>query len=438
MWSKNSSLEGGVLSLSGIPAAQLAKDFGTPTFFLDEDAFRSRSLAWHVGLQNQFGSNAGTIYYAAKSFICTAVAQWIADIGIGIDVCTGGELAVAIAGGVSPSKIEVHGNNKSVAEIDRAVSLGVKTIVMDSLFEIERVSAAAKKHGVRQGVMLRLTPGIEAHTHEKISTAHEDVKFGFSIASGAAWKAVEAVAKHPELELRGVHCHIGSQIFGSEAHEIATDRLMGFMAKYRDHFGTQLSELDLGGGFGIAYVAGEVTVEPTDVLPAIHSAVLAACKKYDLDMPQVSLEPGRNIVGPTMFTLYEVGTVKDVTLEDKTIRKYVSVDGGMSDNARTALYDAEYTAVLAQRSSQAPLVLSRLVGKHCETGDIIIRDIQLPADIAPGDLVATPATGAYGRSMASNYNHVPKPPVVAVKDGKARVIVRRENEADLLALDVKE
>lgn len=276
MWSKNSSLDGGLLSLSGIPAAQLAKDFGTPSFFLDEDAFRSRSLAWHNGLQSQFGPNAGTIYYAAKSFICTAVAQWIADIGIGIDVCTGGELAVAVAGGIHPSKIEVHGNNKSVSEIDRAVALGVKTIVMDSLFEIERVAASAKKHGVRQGVMLRLTPGIEAHTHEKISTAHEDVKFGFSIASGAAWSAVEAVAKYPELELRGVHCHIGSQIFGSEAHEIATDRLMGFMAKYRDQFGTQLPELDLGGGFGIAYIAGEVTVEPADVLPAIHKAVLAA------------------------------------------------------------------------------------------------------------------------------------------------------------------
>ena len=199
MWSKNSSFDGGVLSLSGIPAAKLAKDFGTPSFFLDEDAFRSRSLAWHDGLQSQFGPSAGTIYYAAKSFICTAVAQWIADIGIGIDVCTGGELAVAVAGGIHPSKIEVHGNNKSVSEIDRAVSLGVKTIVMDSLFEIERVAAATLRHGVRQGVMLRLTPGVEAHTHEKISTAHEDVKFGFSIASGAAWAALEAVLKHPEL-----------------------------------------------------------------------------------------------------------------------------------------------------------------------------------------------------------------------------------------------
>ena len=438
MWSKNASLNGGTLSLAGIPAAQLAKDFGTPAFFLDEDAYRSRALAWHNGLQSEFGAQAGTVYYAAKSFICTAVAQWIADIGIGIDVCTGGELAVALNGGIDPKKIEVHGNNKSVAEIDRAVSVGVKTIVMDSLFEIERVAAAAKKHGVRQGVMLRLTPGIEAHTHEKISTAHEDVKFGFSIASGAAWAAAEAVVAHPELELRGVHCHIGSQIFGSEAHEIATDRLMSFMAKYRDAFGLELPELDLGGGFGISYVQGDVTVEPADVLPQIHAAVKKACAQYNLSLPLVSLEPGRNIVGPTMFTLYEVGTVKDVVLEGGKVRRYVSVDGGMSDNARTALYDAEYTAVIAQRASSAPLALTRLVGKHCETGDIIINEIQLPSDIAPGDLVATPATGAYGRSMASNYNHVPRPPVVAVKDGKARVIVRRENEADLLSLDVKE
>ena len=438
MWSKNASLAGATLSLAGIPAAQLAKDFGTPSFFLDEDAYRSRALAWHNGLHSEFGPHAGTIYYAAKSFICTAVAQWIADIGIGIDVCTGGELAVALNGGIDPKKIEVHGNNKSVAEIDRAVSVGVKTIVMDSLFEIERVAAAAKKHGVRQSVMLRLTPGIEAHTHEKISTAHEDVKFGFSIASGAAWAAVESVATHPELELLGVHCHIGSQIFGSEAHEIATDRLIGFMAKYRDAYKSELPELDLGGGFGIAYIDGDVTVEPSDVLPQIHTAVKKACAQHNLAIPLVSLEPGRNIVGPTMFTLYEVGTVKDVVIDGGKIRKYVSVDGGMSDNARTALYDAQYTAVIAQRNSTAPLALTRLVGKHCETGDIIINEIQLPSDVAPGDLIATPATGAYGRSMASNYNHVPRPPVVAVKDGKARVIVRRENEEDLLALDVKE
>ena len=438
MWSKNASFESGVLHLAGIPAAQLAEEFGTPTFFLDEDAFKSRAQAWNKGLHDEFGAHAGTIFYAAKSFISTAVAQWIKEAGIGIDVCTGGELAVALAGGIAPSKIELHGNNKSVAEINRAVVAGVKTIVMDSLFEIERVATAAKKHGKRQAVMLRLTPGIEAHTHEKISTAHEDVKFGFSIASGAAWAAVQKVQEHPELELRGVHCHIGSQIFGSDAHEIATDLLMEFMGRYRDEYKVELPELDLGGGFGIAYVSGDVTVEPSDVLPAIRKAVDAACKKYSLQIPLISLEPGRNIVGPTMFTLYEVGTVKDVVVSAGTVRKYVSVDGGMSDNIRPTLYDAEYTAVIAQRVSSAPLTLSRLVGKHCETGDIIINEIQLPSDIAPGDLIATPATGAYGRSMASNYNHVPRPPVVAVKDGKARVIVRRENEEDLLALDVKE
>lgn len=438
MWSSNSSLEDGVLSLAGIPAAQLAKDFGTPTFFLDEDAFRARALGWQESLTVEFGAHTGEVFYAAKSFICTAVAQWIAEMGIGIDVCTGGELAVALAGGIDPKKIEVHGNNKSISEIDRAVGAGVKTIVVDSLYEIERVAGAAKKHGVRQAVLIRLTPGIEAHTHESISTAHEDVKFGFSISSGAAWIAVQEIAKHPEIELRGVHAHIGSQIFGTDAFEIAAERLINFLAKYRDEFGTELPELDLGGGYGIAYIPGEVTVEPRDVLPALRVAVEKSCKENSLAIPAISIEPGRNIVGPAMFTLYEVGTVKDVVLEDGSIRRYVSVDGGMSDNARTALYGAQYTAVIAQRKSSAPLIQTRIVGKHCETGDIIIRDIQMPSDVVPGDLIATPATGAYGRSMASNYNHVPRPPVVAVKDGKARVIVRRENEADLLALDVKE
>jgi diaminopimelate decarboxylase len=438
LWSENTSFSAGTLQLSGISVAQLAKDFGTPTFFLDELAFRSRALSWQSGIEQEFGSDAGTVFYAAKSFICTAVAQWIADLGIGIDVCTGGELAVALAGGVNPAKIEVHGNNKSLSEIERAVTAGVKCIVLDSLFEIERVAKSAKDNGVRQGVMIRLTPGVDAHTHEKISTAHEDVKFGFSIASGAAWQAIEEIMQYPELNLLGVHCHIGSQIFGSSAHELATDRLLSFMAKFRDAMGYQLPELNLGGGFAIAYIGAEQTVEPSDVLPAMYQAVVAGCQKYSLDIPKISIEPGRNIVGPTMFTLYEVGTVKDVTIESGLVRKYVSVDGGMSDNARTALYDAEYSALIAQRVSAAPLALSRLVGKHCETGDIIIKEISLPSDIAPGDLIATPATGAYGRSMASNYNHVPRPPVVAVKDGKARVIVRRENEADLLALDVKE
>jgi diaminopimelate decarboxylase len=438
MWSPATSFEQGHLAIGGLSARELATEFGTPTFFIDEDHFRDRARAWAHSLETHFGQSAGDVYYAAKAFICIDVARWIKEENIGIDVCTGGELAVALAGGVDPKKIEVHGNNKSVAEIDRAVQVGVKTIVIDSLFEIERVAAAATTHGVRQAVMLRLTPGVEAHTHESISTAHEDVKFGFSIASGAAALAVAEVLAQPSLELRGFHCHVGSQIFGTDSFELAATRIIALMKACKENHGIELPELDLGGGYAIAYIPGETTVEPEDVLPSLSAVVKRECAAAGLALPIISIEPGRNIVGPTTFTLYEVGTVKDVLLEDGRTRRYISVDGGMSDNIRPSLYGAEYSAVLADRTSTADFSLSRVVGKHCETGDIVIRDIELPSDISPGDLLATPATGAYGRSMASNYNHVPRPPVVAIKNGKARVIIRRENEADLLALDVKE
>ena len=435
MWS-SSVTTGAELSIAGITAKTLAKEFGTPTFFIDEADFRERALAWDKALKDAFGPDAGTVYYASKAFICTEVARWIKEIGIGIDVSTGGEMSVALAGSIDPSKIEVHGNNKSLGEIEKAISVGVDSIVIDSLYEIERVAAAAKKAGKVQAVLLRITPGIQAHTHESIATAHEDVKFGFSIASGAAWAAITAARAHPSLELRGIHAHIGSQIFGYKSFEILSERLISLLAQYRDEFKSELPELDLGGGYGIAYLPGDETVNPAEAMNALAAAVTKNCEAHKLQIPRVSIEPGRAIVGPTMFTLYEVGTVKDVTLENGTHRRYISVDGGMSDNIRPSLYGAEYTTILANRTSTAPHVSSRLVGKHCETGDIVIREIDLPNDIVPGDLLAVPATGAYGRSMASNYNHVPRPPVVAVKDGKARVIVRRETEADLLRLDI--
>ena len=435
MWSSHVKT-GAELTISSIPVSALAKEFGTPSFIMDEADFRDRAAAWNTALKNAFGSNAGTVYYAAKAFICVEVARWIKDIGIGIDVCTGGELAVALKGGIDPAKIEVHGNNKSVAEIEKAVAAGVGTIVIDSLYEIERVSAAATKHGVVQKVLLRLTPGIEAHTHESIATAHEDVKFGFSIASGAAWNAITHVRTHSSLELRGFHAHIGSQILETESFEISAQRLIELLAQYRDEYSAELPELDLGGGYGIAYLPGETNLDPALTMKALAEVVSSQCAAHKLSIPRISIEPGRAIVGPTMFTLYEVGTVKDVTSENGAIRRYVSVDGGMSDNLRPALYDAQYFAVLANRASSAPKISSRIVGKHCETGDIVIREIELERDIVPGDLLATPATGAYGRSMATNYNHVPRPPVIAVKDGKARVILRRETEADLLGLDI--
>ena len=435
MWS-SSVTTGAELSIAGISAKELAKEFGTPTFFIDEADFRARALAWNTALKEAFGEKAGTVYYASKAFTCTEVARWIKDLGIGIDVSTGGEMAVALAAGIDPKKIEVHGNNKSIAEIEKAISVGVETIVIDSMYEIDRVATAAAKAGKVQRVLLRLTPGIQAHTHESISTAHEDVKFGFSISSGAAWAAITAVHNQPSLELRGFHAHIGSQIFGFESFEILAERFVTFLAKYRDEFKKELPELDLGGGYGIAYLEGDVTVDPFEAMQVLAAAVKKHCAAFNLQLPTVSIEPGRAIVGPTMFTLYEVGTVKDVTLENGTHRRYISVDGGMSDNIRPSLYGAEYTTVIANRTSTAKKVSSRLVGKHCETGDIIIREIDLPEDIVPGDLLAVPATGAYGRSMASNYNHVPRPSVVAVKDGKARVIVRRESIEDLLALDI--
>jgi len=308
--------------------------------------------------------------------------------------------------------------------------------VIDSFMEIDRVGAIAKELGKTQRVFLRLTPGVEAHTHEFISTAHEDVKFGFSIASGAAWKAIAEVSSCESLELAGFHSHIGSQIFNSEGFAAAAQKLIALLAQYRDEYKKELPELDLGGGYGIAYLPDQETLVPAVVLTELAAVVKAQCAAHGLAVPLISIEPGRAIVGPTTTTLYAVGTTKDVTLDDGAIRRYVSVDGGMSDNIRPALYDAEYHAIIANRSSDAPTVNTRVVGKHCESGDIVIRAIHLAADCGPGDLLAIPATGAYGRSMASNYNHIPRPAVVAVIDGKARVIVRRESHEDLLALDI--
>lgn len=428
----------GELVIGGCNATSLAKEFGTPLFVIDENDFKSRINGWKNALNSNFGDSAGEVYYASKSFVSVEVAKWISEAGIGIDVCTGGELAVALAANFPVNRIEVHGNNKSEAEIAKAISVGVAKIVIDSMQEIERVDRLAKAAGKVQNVLLRITPGVEAHTHEAISTAHEDVKFGFSIASGAAWKAIIATQSAPNLALEGLHCHIGSQIFENEGFILATKKLLELSAKFRDEFKSELSELDLGGGYGIAYLAGDKTFDPNQVMAALAELVKSECNRHNLKVPRISIEPGRAIAGPTTTTLYEVGTTKDVELEDGKTRRYIAVDGGMSDNIRPGLYGAKYSALLANRTSTSTGINSRLVGKHCETGDIIIREIDLPSDIAPGDILAIPATGAYGRSMASNYNHMLKPAVISVADGSARIILRRETEADLLALDVVE
>jgi diaminopimelate decarboxylase len=427
IWPSTGARAGGVVQLGGLPVTELAARYGTPAFFLDEDDVRARARA--------YAATGVDVYYAGKAFLCTAIARWIEEEGLGLDVCTGGELAVALAAGFPPERISLHGNNKSVSELRRAVEAGVGRVIVDSFDEIRRLAEIAGETGVRQKVLVRVTVGVEAHTHEFIATAHEDQKFGFSLRDGDAGQAAAQVLAASTLELAGLHSHIGSQIFETSAFEVAAHRVVGLAAALRDAHGVQVSEINLGGGLGIAYVAGDDPETPKQTMERLVGIVERECAAVGLRVPRLSVEPGRAIVGPSAITVYEVGTVKDVVLDGGQVRRYVSVDGGMSDNIRTALYDAAYTTTLANRASDSEAVLCRVVGKHCESGDIVVRDAWLPGDVAPGDLLAVAATGAYCRSMASNYNHVPRPPVVAVRDGSARVIVRRETEADLLALD---
>jgi diaminopimelate decarboxylase len=375
------------------------------------------------------------VYYAGKAFLCSTVVRWIAEEGLNLDVCSGGELAVALRAGIDPARIGFHGNNKSESELARALDAGVGRIVLDSFHEIDRLAKLAAERGVTAPVMVRVTAGVEAHTHEYIATAHEDQKFGFSITAGHAFEAVAKVNDIAELELLGLHSHIGSQIFDSSGFEVAARRLIALHARVSDELGVDMPELDLGGGFGIAYTTQDDPADPAQLATELGKIVEHECKALDLEQPRLSVEPGRAIVGPAMCTVYTVGTVKEVELDAGASRTYVSVDGGMSDNIRTALYDADYSCTLASRRSGAEPTLARVVGKHCESGDIVVKDEFLPSDVGPGDLVAVPGTGAYCRSMASNYNHVPRPPVIAVRDGRARVVVQRETEDHMLALD---
>lgn len=425
----------GVVSTAGVSVTELAAEFGTPLFVIDEDDFRSRCR--EIGAAFGGGEH---VHYASKAFLCSEIARWVHQEGLSLDVATGGELAVALHADFPAERITVHGNNKSVDELSLAVKAGVGHVVLDSEIEIERLDAVAGTAGVVQDVFVRVTPGVEAHTHEFISTAHEDQKFGLSLASGAAMDAVRKVFATDNLRLVGLHCHVGSQIFDVSGFEIAARRLIGLLRDVVAEFGvdktSQVAIIDLGGGLGISYLPDDdppPMQELADKLKAIMENEAAA---VGLPTPTLVVEPGRAIAGPGTITLYEVGTVKDVATSANAQRRYVSVDGGMSDNIRPALYAAEYDARLVSRISDAPATLARIVGKHCESGDIIVRDAWVPDDISPGDLLAVAATGAYCYSMSSRYNMVRRPAVVAVKDGRARLILRRETVEDLLSLEV--
>ncbi|GLW05132.1 diaminopimelate decarboxylase [Microtetraspora sp. NBRC 13810] len=422
IWPRNSARTGGAVTVGGVDVRDLARDYGTPLYVLDEDDVRSRCRDY----AEAFGDS--DVHYAGKAFLCRELARWIDEEGLGLDVCSGGELAVALSVDFPPERITLHGNNKSAAELERAIQAGVGRIVADSFEEIARLGHLAERHGVRPRVLIRVTTGVEAHTHEFIATAHDDQKFGFSLNNGSAAEAVRRVLALPQLELLGLHSHIGSQIIDTAGFEVAAQRLTALLAQIKDEHGVVLPELDLGGGYGIAYVEADEAPDIKVIADSLREIVAKVCANAGVPVPRLTVEPGRTIVGPGGVTVYEVGTVKDV----EGLRTYVSVDGGMSDNVRTALYGAEYTSVLASRSSDARPMLSRVVGKHCESGDIVVRDLWLPDDLAPGDLLAVAATGAYCRSLANNYNYQPRPAVVAVRDGVARVIVRGETEEDLL------
>jgi diaminopimelate decarboxylase len=419
----------GELTVEGLGVSRIAEEFGTPTYVVDEGDFRARARAFRDSF------TGCDVFYAAKAFLSVEVARWVAADGLGLDVCSHGELACALRAGFDPARIGFHGNNKSHDELVRAVGAGVGRIIVDSWWELERLAAVAATHDVVQGVLVRVKPGVEAHTHSYIATAHEDQKFGFSLTDGEAWEAMRTIEATRSLRLLGLHSHIGSQIFDTAAFELVVRRLL---ALYADGLaaGMALGELDLGGGFGIAYTTRDDPKEHGALAASVRESVSDACRTLGIEEPALSIEPGRAIAGPSTFTLYEVGTVKTVRLDHGASRLYVSVDGGMSDNIRAALYDADFSCTLASRRSTAPAALVRVVGRHCESGDVVVKDEFLPADVRPGDLLAVPGTGAYCRSLANNYNHVPRAAVVAVRAGLARLIMRRETEDDLLRLDV--
>ena len=402
----------GRLSVGGVDLLDLAEEHGTPLFVYDEDHLRARCREAVAA----FGDG---VAYGSKAFLCLAMARLVHEEGMRVDVATGGELHVVLAAGVPPAQIVLHGNNKSADELRRAHALGVR-VVVDSFDELARLESLHAETGAATRVMVRVTPGVEAHTHEYVMTGQVDSKFGLGLASGDAARAVEHVRLHPAFDLVGIHAHIGSQIFLLRSFEKAVEILAGFVEPLG------VDELCLGGGLGVPYVEGEDAPTITEWAAVLHGACAAAGITS-----HVTVEPGRAIAAAAGLTLYRVGTVKEIA----GVRTYVSVDGGMSDNPRPVLYGSGYEAFLPRSTlAERPRTVT-VVGKHCESGDVVVRDAHVPADLAVGDVLCTPVTGAYGHSMASNYNKVPRPPVVFVRDGAARVVVRRETLDDLLRLD---
>ena len=418
-----------LVEVGGVAVAALAEECGTPLYVLDRDELVGRMRAYRAA----FGEDVA-VTYAAKALCVIGVLQLVAREGLHVDVASAGELATALRAGVPPERIVLHGNNKTVPELHEAVTERVGRIVVDSFSELQRLADVASSAGVRQDILRRVTPGVAASTHAFIATGHDEAKFGFALSVGLAEEAVSAALALDSLRLRGVHCHIGSQITGVHDFTVAARTMVGFLRGVRDRHDLEMEELNLGGGLGIVYRPGDEDLPVADYAKALIGAVEAALSDAGLSRPLLSVEPGRSIVGPAGLTLYRVGTIKEVP----EVRRWAAVDGGMSDNMRPALYGARYTVAAAgdATGTAGPTVHWAIAGKHCETGDVVAPDVELPADLAEGDLLAVAATGAYGHSMSSNYNRLARPAMVLVGDGQVWPLVRRETLDDVIARDV--
>ncbi|MEU5798643.1 diaminopimelate decarboxylase [Streptomyces lavendulae] len=414
----------GDLAVGGVPLAEVADRFGTPVYVLDEAEVRDRCRTYRHAFPD------AEVLYAAKAFLCRAMARWMEEEGLGLDVCSAGELELAVTTGFPPERIVLHGNAKTPRDLAAALRLGVGRVVIDSPSEIARLAAAVGPDG-RQKVMVRVVPGISAGGHDKIRTGTEDQKFGLSIRDGYALHALTRILDQPNLELTGLHCHLGSQITTVKPYLTAVRRMVGLMTRLYEQHGVVLPELDLGGGHGIAYRPGEEALDLTSLARKVRAELAGACASAGLPVPRLIIEPGRAIAGPAGIALYRVLSVKHTGEH-----VFVAVDGGMSDNPRPALYGVRYAPRLIGRHSAADPVRTTVVGRHCEAGDVLAADAELPADLRPGDLLAVPVAGAYHLSMASGYNLVGRPPVVAVRDGRARLLVRRESLEDIRRRDV--
>lgn len=424
------SNEKGNLTVGGVDAAELVKEFGTPLYVMDERTIRGHCRTFQKSIEDNYGGNGLTVY-ASKAFNCKEMCRIIKDEGLGIDVVSGGELYTALSVDFPPERIVFHGNNKTEEEIKTALEAGVGRIVVDNLFELRTIEQMAQRLNKNAGVMIRIKPGIDAHTHNFIRTGQIDSKFGFALETGEAFSAVKEVLEQKNVTLKGVHCHIGSQIFEIEPFKAAAEVMLGFMAKVKEELCYEIKELNLGGGFGIRYLIDDDAKLYKTFMEQVSITVKETCKRLKLNIPFIMIEPGRAIVGPAGTTLYTVGAVKTIP----GIRNYVSVDGGMTDNPRYILYQSEYSIAVANKINEPADYVATVAGRCCESGDLIQEDAKIQTPEA-GDILAVFCTGAYNYSMASNYNRVPRPAVVMIKDGKPRLIIKRESYEDMVKNDI--